>query len=315
MARATPQTDLDTLPLAGLYAALAADGGVRRLFELARDEDLGPEGADLTAHACFPDDAPMTATVRAREAGVVAGLAAVPDLIEAFTGVAPGVRAEAIVEDGSPIDRGDALLRLEGPASSVVVVERPLLNTLGRLSGIATLTRRFADLARPATVYDTRKTTPGWRALEKYAVRCGGGGTHRLGLHDAALIKDNHLASVPDGDLIGWLEAACARARASGPRFVMVEVDRLAQLDAALACEAGLIDYVLLDNFGVDDLRDAVRRRDAAGSGIRLEASGGITLETVADIAATGVERLSVGALTHQATSLDLGLDAGAGRG
>jgi nicotinate-nucleotide pyrophosphorylase (carboxylating) len=191
----------------------------------------------------------------------------------------------------------------------LLMMERTALNFLQRLSGIATLTARFvAEVAgTKAVILDTRKTTPGWRALEKYAVRCGGGTNHRFGLYDAVLIKDNHLAWLAEGgDPIGRAVAAARAGAPKGNKFIEVEVDTLEQLDRAL--EVGP-DIILVDNLGPEKLAEAVRRRDAKAPGILLEASGGVTLETVRGLALTGVDRISVGALTHSAPALDIGLD------
>ncbi len=190
----------------------------------------------------------------------------------------------------------------------ILAFERTALNFLQHLSGVATLTARFVDAVAgtKATILDTRKTLPGWRLLEKYAVRCGGGRNHRIGLYDAILIKDNHLAHfVHRGDPIAAAVSA-ARSQASPGTTVEVEVDSLDQLDKALRCRP---DIILVDNFDLDRLREAVRRRDAVPPRIPLEASGGINLETVRAIAETGVDRISVGALTHSAPALDIGLD------
>jgi nicotinate-nucleotide pyrophosphorylase (carboxylating) len=196
---------------------------------------------------------------------------------------------------------------------SLLALERTALNFLQRLSGIATLTSRFvaATAGTRAAIYDTRKTTPGWRALEKYAVRCGGGRNHRFGLYDAVLIKDNHLAWLqgPGGlDVAASIVASVATARANVPAgtIVEVEVDTLEQLDVALGCGP---DIILVDNLGPEDMAEAVRRRDAVAPSVRLEASGGVSLATVGALAAAGVDRISVGALTHSASSLDLAMD------
>jgi nicotinate-nucleotide pyrophosphorylase (carboxylating) len=196
---------------------------------------------------------------------------------------------------------------------SLLAMERTALNFLQRLSGIATLTARFvaAVAGTRAAIYDTRKTTPGWRALEKYAVRCGGGHNHRFGLFDAVLIKDNHLAWLQANAAPGELDpiaAAIATARANTPRstVIEIEVDSLEQLDRALGRGP---DIILVDNLGADLLAEAVRRRDLMAPAVALEASGGVNLDTVAALARTGVERISVGALTHSAPALDLALD------
>ncbi|MCC6659444.1 MAG: carboxylating nicotinate-nucleotide diphosphorylase [Phycisphaerales bacterium] len=301
--------DLNALPLPEVYVVLAAGGGPRRLLELAREEDLGVRG-DITGQACIPEGAKGAATVVSREDGVLSGLAAVPDLLAVF---GSRLEFEPTAEDGDPIGPGTAVARLSGWIRDLVAVERTLLNLLGRLSGIATRTGHFvaaASVGARARVYDTRKTTPGLRALEKYAVRCGGGRSHRLGLHDAVLIKDNHLASVPPERLREWLTGVCSRARSDRPSFVEVEVDTLEQLEAVLALEPGLVDFVLLDNMPLGMIGRAVDLRRDVRPSIELEVSGGVTLENIGAIARTGVERISVGSLTHGARSLDLGLDA-----
>ncbi len=299
-------TDLNELSLPDLYSALRARGVVR-LLELARDEDLGERGRDLASEALAP--AGGVFRVVAREAGTLAGLAAVADLIAVY-GV--DVRFAPEMEDGEAFEAGAVVATLEGDGGGLLRIERPMLNLLSRLSGVATTTAAFVEAVRGTgvQVLDTRKTTPGLRALEKYAVRCGGGASHRLGLDDAAMFKDNHLAGVSLGDFAGTLESAARRAKENGATFVEVEVDTLEQFERLLGVERGLVEYALLDNMSLDELRQAVGMRDAAGSAIRLEASGGVTLETVRAIAETRVERVSVGALTHSAGVVDFGLDA-----
>lgn len=288
---------------------ILANARLDELFRRALEEDGSDR--DITTLACGLSLEPVRALVRARGPQTIAGLDAIPALLDA-SGFPVTWRADA--EDGDRVEAGATLAELQGPAPHVLALERPLLNTLSRLSGIATLTRMFAD-AIPAgciaKVYDTRKTTPGWRALEKYAVVRGGGGSHRMGLHDAVLIKDNHLASKPAGvGLADFLRAACERARtAFSPAFVEIEVDTLEQFDTVLTLGHPIVDYVLLDNFSLADMGEAVRRRDELAPGIQLEASGNVSLETIAGIARTGVERISAGALTHQATWTDIGLD------
>lgn len=279
----------------------------RTLVELALAEDLGERG-DVTAAAIIPADAVGSARLVARREGVAAGLP-VAELVAAT--LDPGLRFEALRADGDRVAPGDALARVAGPMRSLLAAERTMLNFLQRLGGVATLTARFvAEVAgTKAVVLDTRKTTPGWRALEKYAVRRGGGTNHRAGLHDAILIKDNHLAHLhAGGDPIGTALGA-ARGSAFGRiRFVEVEVDDLDQLDRALDCGP---DIILVDNLGPEALAEAVRRRDRRAPGVLLEASGGITLATVGALARSGVDRISVGALTHSAPALDIGLDYG----
>ncbi len=303
--RSTPP-DLDSLSLPDLYIALRPRG-VRRLLELARDEDLGPDGRDLASAALAPAGASFR--IAARESGVLAGLAAIPDLIDVYGADAAFTPARS---DGERFSAGETIAELSGDPAHLLRLERPMLNLLSRLSGVATLTADFVARVdgTGAAIYDTRKTTPGLRALEKYAVRCGGGRSHRLGLDDAAMFKDNHLAGTPLEDLAGTLAGAAHRAKDGGAAFVEVEVDSLDQLDRVLAIAPGLIDVALLDNMTLDQLREAVRRRDAAASPIRLEASGGVAIDAVRAIAETGVERISAGALTHSARPIDFGLDA-----
>ena len=277
--------------------AAAADALVR----LALAEDLGDAG-DRTSLATIPAATRSRAAFVARSVGVVAGLP-VAEL------VCRAVSADltfAPVPDGTATARGTVLATVSGPLRAILAAERTALNFLQRLSGVASLTRTFVNAATgfPAKVLDTRKTTPGWRLLEKYAVRAGGGMNHRVGLYDGILIKDNHLAGI-GGDVRRAVEAARTYPGNAGLP-VEVEVDTLDQLEHALAVRA---DIVLLDNMSLEQLRAAVARRDAVAPGVLLEASGGVNLATVRDIAATGVDRISVGALTHSAPALDIGLD------
>lgn len=298
--------DPNTLALPALYEHFARTGLPRRLLELARDEDLGPDLRDITAEL-VEDAAETIATVRSRKPAVLAGLACVPDLLDVFDA---GLEASMLAADGQNLAADDDVLTLTGPLSEIVRVERTLLNLLGRLSGIATRVRAFADhIPEACTLLDTRKTTPGLRVLEKYAVRCGGGHLHRLGLHDAVLVKDNHIAHLSPDELTAFAEHAALQGRAAGADFIEIEVDTLDQLRAILAADPDAVQYMLLDNMTTDDLREAVTMRDNANSRIKLEASGGITLETLPEITATGVDRVSVGSLTHQARSIDFGLD------
>ena len=290
------------------------DKELRGIVKQAIAEDLGEHG-DWTTLALVPADAQGRAAVVARGPGVAAGLPGVPILLAE---VDPRLRWLPKANDGDPMTKGRCIGVLEGPAQTLLGVERILLNYLGRMSGVATLTRRYVDAiaGTGARIYDTRKTTPGWRKLEKYAVRCGGACNHRAGLDAAVLIKDNHLAfgaeSADSSQHFTPAEAVC-RARqfvadhAGDPAIVIeVEVDTLGQLDAVLPTRP---DIVLLDNMAPSQLHDAVTRRNAFDRTIQLEASGGVNLTTVRDIAASGVERVSVGALTHSAVSLDFGLD------
>jgi nicotinate-nucleotide pyrophosphorylase (carboxylating) len=237
----------------------------------------------------------------------VAGLAVLPRIVEAYD---TSVELTLWASDGDRVEPGHRVAAFAGSLRSVLALERVALNFLGHLSGVATHTAEFVRRIEhtKARVFDTRKTLPGFRGLQKYAVACGGGGTHRMGLYDAVLVKDNHLAHRP---MTQWTEelremADRARREVAGLKFVMVEVDTLDQLDAVLP--AG-VDLVLLDNFSLDQLQDAVARRDAGCQGVELEASGGVTLDTVQAIAETGVDRISVGALTHSSVNLDFGLD------
>lgn len=274
----------------------------RRLIALALEEDLGTTG-DLTCQAVLPVGLRGAARFVARKPGVVAGL---PVAALVLNAVDTTLAFFPHVPDGERLTlSGTVLATAVGPMRSLLQAERTALNFLQRLSGVATLTRLYADAIAglPCQILDTRKTTPGWRLLEKYAVRCGGGQNHRLGLYDGILIKDNHLAAL-DSNIQQALSAARAFVGTRLP--VEIEVDTLAQLDEALA---GKPDIVLLDNMSLDQLRDAVRRRNDAAPDVKLEASGGVTLETVRAIATTGVDRVSVGALTHSAPALDIALD------
>ena len=278
--------------------AAAADALVR----LALAEDLGDAG-DRTSLATIPAATRSRAAFVARAAGVVAGLP-VAELV--CRAVSADLTFAPAVPDGTATARGTVLATVSGPLRAILAAERTALNFLQRLSGVASLTRTFVDAAAgfPAKMLDTRKTTPGWRLLEKYAVRAGGGTNHRVGLYDGILIKDNHLAGI-GGDVRRAVEAARTYPGNAGLP-VEVEVDTLDQLEHALAVRA---DIVLLDNMSLEQLRAAVARRAAVAPGVLLEASGGVNLVTVRDIAATGVDRISVGALTHSAPALDIGLD------
>jgi nicotinate-nucleotide pyrophosphorylase (carboxylating) len=274
------------------------------LIDLALAEDLGQVG-DLTAAVTIPSQARGAARFVTRSDGIVAGLPVVALLAERFE---LGEHWRTYVDDGDRVARGAEIARVEGPMRSLLAMERTALNFLQRLSGIATTTARFvAEVAGTgALILDTRKTTPGWRALEKYAVRCGGGRNHRIGLYDAVLIKDNHLAWLAQADDPIGTALKEARAHAPGGTVVEIEVDSLEQLDRALV---GGPDIVLVDNLGPEALAEAVRRRDARNPRVLLEASGGVTLDTVRALARTGVDRISIGALTHSAPALDIGLD------
>ncbi len=284
----------------------------RTLIRLALDEDLGDAG-DITT-ALFDSECAAVGRLVARQPGIAAGLEFSTFLMSEAR--ARGMRAEfaPAVEDGARINSGDCLGRVVGLFGGVLAIERTLLNFLGRMCGVATLTSQYVTEARrghpDVRVLDTRKTLPGWRDLDKYSVRIGGGENHRFGLHDAVLIKDNHLAGVPNSALGRVLRDRLARlARSPRPAFVEVEVDTLDQFEQV--CRVEGVTLVLLDNFSNMELRAAVKRRDELGlrGRVGLEASGGVRLDSIASIAATGVDRISVGAITHSAPSLDLALD------
>lgn len=296
-----------------MYEQIRATGLVCRLLALARDEDLGPSQRDLTSHLFCDERETARCAVVARQDCILSGLAVGADVLEVF-GYAGAVRWEVLARDGDRVKQGQKVGLLEGPRRAVLAVERTLLNLVGRLSGVATQTRRFVEAMGPgagSVLCDTRKTTPGLRVLEKYAVVCGGGVSHRMGLHDAVLVKDNHLAGVTLEALTRRVEEMARRARTEpGCAFVEVEVDSLEQLERLCAVEAGLVQIALLDNFRVADLRAGVAMRDERCPGLLLEASGGVSLQSIRAIAQTGVDRISVGALTHAAVSADFGLDA-----
>lgn len=276
---------------------------IEPVVRMALAEDLGRAG-DVTAMACIPADARMKAAFAARKAGVLAGIDCVRLAVLAMD---PKASVDLRLKDGAAFEAGTVLAVVEAEARAFLSAERTALNLVGRLSGVATLTRAYVQAVdgTKARIADTRKTTPGLRALEKHAVACGGGMNHRFGLDDAILIKDNHVA------VCGGVAEAVRRARAFAPHLmkVEVEVDGLDQLEAVLGliAEGAAPDVVMLDNFGLDDLRTAVAR--VAGR-LTLEASGGVDLTTVRGIAETGVDVISVGALTHSAPVLDIGLDA-----
>ncbi len=333
----------------------ALEDDTRQLIRLAVREDLERQW-DWTTVALIEPETLGTADVVARRDGVVAGMPAARLVLEEIDSRLTWIPR---VEDGAKVSAGQTLATIGGPARSLLAAERPLLNMLSRLSGIASLAARYvqAIAGSGARIYDTRKTTPGWRRLEKYAARMGGACNHRTGLFDAVLIKDNHLALVGAGPVSGAAPAGATQSEAAkagramspaqavirareflresavknapgagkapvadgsggderrgagqggAPMIVEVEVDTLDQLRDALAAEP---DIVLLDNMSLDELRAAVALRNASGKATELEASGGVTLDTIGQIARTGVERVSVGAITHAAAWLDLGLD------
>jgi nicotinate-nucleotide pyrophosphorylase (carboxylating) len=288
-----------------------APGDLNRLILTARREDLGPRGRDITSRLLIPADARATAELRSRAAGRWCGTPLLQPIAHAFD---RDIRVEPLLDDGAILEPGAVVARFSGPLRAVLAMERVTLNFVTHLSGIATLTARYvaAIAGTHAAIYDTRKTLPGLRGLEKYAVVCGGGVSHRFGLHDAILAKDNHLAAWAPGDLPAAITMAIIKARhlKPAPTFIEVEVDTLDQLAMVLAIEEpGRPDMVLLDNMTPQQLTAAVALRARVAPRVALEASGGVNLQTVAAIAASGVDRISVGALTHSAPALDLGLD------
>jgi len=268
------------------------DEVVRRALE----EDIGP--GDHTTNAIIPAEAQASALIVSKDTGILAGL---PVAERVFHLLDPRVTLERLLEDGSRLELGSVIARVRGPAQALLTGERVALNFLRHLSGVATQTRRLVDLVAgtKARLVDTRKTTPGLRLLEKYAVRVGGGHNHRIGLYDGVLIKDNHIR------VAGGIAKAIRRARAYAPHLtkIEVEVEDLEQLEEAIAAGA---DVVLLDNMDIPLLREAVKR---AGGRVPLEASGGITAENIRAVAETGVDYISVGAITHSAPSLDISMD------
>jgi nicotinate-nucleotide pyrophosphorylase (carboxylating) len=294
---------------------LAETASCQKLVELALEEDLGGAG-DLTSEIVIPHNLEGNAVFVARAPGVVAGLPAAQLVFSTVR--TPLIRFQPLVEDGAPVKPGDQLARVNGLMQFILAGERTALNFLQRLGGIATLTRRYVDAIAglPCLILDTRKTTPGWRLLEKYAVRCGGGQNHRMGLYDAIMIKDNHLASLGGGKpAIYLVMSAVAGYRSkvlADPATVTDEAPFMIELESPeqLGHLSGLVpDIVLLDNMSVDQLREVVRLRTVFDRPVGLEASGGVTLENVRAIAETGVDRISVGALTHSAPALDIALD------
>lgn len=278
----------------GFLSPLAIDEAVMRALE----EDLGRAG-DVTSAATIPANTPAHAVMVARQAGVIAGL---PLAVAAFHALSPDIRIDAHVKDGAAVNKSAKLMTISGPARSVLAGERTALNFVGRLSGVATLTANYVKqtAGTKLRICCTRKTTPGLRALEKYAVRCGGGFNHRFGLDDAILIKDNHIA------VAGGVKAVLQRARAHAGHLVKIEieVDTLDQLRDVLA--TGMADVVMLDNMDIATLKDAVKIADGK---VVLEVSGGVTLASIAEIAKTGVDYASSGALTHSAPNFDVALD------
>lgn len=276
------------------------------LIELALAEDLGEPPDDVTSRVMIGPGECGSVDLVARKDGVLAGLPIAELVFERLDG---RVKIDRKVQDGSPLRPKTVVATLTGPMRSLLTGERTALNFLTHLSGVASLTRRYVEAVRGtnAVILDTRKTHPGYRLLEKYAVRMGGGHNHRMGLYDGCLIKDNHLAAWSAAHPGASLADGLRHARQQiGEAILEVEVDTLEQLDDALNADP---DIVLLDNMRLDVLREAVAIRNKRQHKAQLEASGGVSLETVGAIAATGVDRISVGALTHSAVALDLGFD------
>lgn len=269
------------------------------LVQLALMEDVGP--GDVTSQYFVPAEATSSARIFAKEDGVTAGIEVAA---EVFRQVDPLLSVRVAKNDSEPFAQGDTLLQIAGPTRSILTGERTALNFLQRLCGVATQTRRYVEAVKPhaTRILDTRKTTPGWRWLEKHAVACGGGTNHRMGLYDMAMVKDNHLLAE---DAQADLQAAIDAVKAEHPKMrVELEADTLAQVERFLDLRG--LDVILLDNMSTEAMREAV---EMAKGRVELEASGGVTLERIAEIAATGVDYISSGALTHSVRSLDLSLE------
>jgi len=287
---------------------------VRDLIQLAKREDLGND--DVTSRLLIDETKIGVGTLMQKETGIACGLPIVEMICRAYderlrVEQIPGFHME-LIEGRFSDARSTPLLRVRGPMRSLLTAERVILNFLQHMGGVATQTQRFVRrvAGTAAKIYDTRKTMPGFRLLDKYAVKCGGGMNHRIGLFDGLLVKDNHIAAIPLRELAGFLSQTIARSKAENPaRFVEVEVDTLDQLREVLKVDG--MQAILLDNMDCPTMEQAVAMRNAAGKkgSVDLEASGGVTLETVRQIALTGIERIAVGALTHSAIALDVGLD------
>ncbi len=290
----------------------------RELIQLARREDLGGDGSggDVTSRLLIPENQAGVGTLIQKSVGIACGLPLVEEICRAYderlrVEPIPGFHME-IIEGRFSDAATTPLLRIRGPLRALLGAERVILNFLQHLSGVATLTNRFAKRAHGthAKIYDTRKTVPGMRALDKYAVRAGGGFNHRIGLFDGLLVKDNHIANRAPKELTSFLQPIVHRARAEDPtRLIEIEVDSLEQLTEVLKLDG--VNVILLDNMDCPRMQMAVEMRDRAGKrgAVELEASGGVTLETVRSIALTGVERIAVGSITHSALALDIALD------
>jgi nicotinate-nucleotide pyrophosphorylase (carboxylating) len=286
----------------------------RELIQLARREDLAVD--DVTSRLLIPEDQVGVGTLIQKSVGIVCGLPLVAEICAAYderlrVEQIPGFHME-IIEGRFSDAATTPLLRIRGPLRSLLSAERVMLNFLQHLSGVATLTNRFVKRTHGtnAKIYDTRKTVPGFRALDKYAVRAGGGFNHRIGLFDGLLVKDNHLAGRPIKELTAFLQSIVNRSRAEdASRLIEIEVDSLEQLTEVLKVDG--VNVILLDNMDCPRMQTAVEMRDRAGKkgSVELEASGGVTLETVRPIALTGVERIAVGYITHSAPALDISLE------
>ena len=280
------------------------------LIEMAWREDF--QYGDITSETTIPEDLTGTGKLVFREPGCLCGKQIIIDVLKYYDA---SVEYKAFAEDGDMIDAGGLVGELSGNMRSILAAERVILNFMQRLSGISTITNKYVELVKGtnANICDTRKTTPGWREIEKYAVRCGGGVNHRFSLFDAVLVKDNHLAAVKGENLHDKLFLMIERVGKldSKPEFVQVEVDTLDQLEVVLSVKG--VDIILLDNMSNEELSKAVKMRDSYEEDmpkkVLLEASGGITFDTVRGVAETGVDRISVGALTHSVRNLDIGLD------
>ena len=276
------------------------------LIDLALREDVGEnlQTGDVTSAYFVPQDSISSAYIYAKQEGVLAGMEVAA---EVFHRVNPELKVVQLKKDGDVLLRGERVLEVSGHARSILTAERTALNFLQRLSGVATQTRAYVAKVETtnAKVLDTRKTTPGWRALEKGAVVAGGGKNHRMGLYDRAMVKDNHLVAE---NKLEALQDAIDRLHADRAGVeVELEADTLEQVQGFLSLRG--VDYILLDNMNYEMMRDAVAMRDDSGSAVALEASGGVTIDTIAEIATTGVDFISVGALTHSAVALDLSLE------
>ena len=280
--------------------ALPPERSWRPLLELALAEDLGP--GDTTTPLVVESGRRGSAVIEARQDLVVCGL---PIAVAVFTALDASLRCTALASEGSQRRNGDVLLEVEGDLRAILAAERTALNFLSRLCGVASFTRRFVEAVAGsgARIVDTRKTLPGWRSLDKYATAVGGAVNHRLGLFDGILLKDNHVA------LAGGVAAAVKAARAAAPAGLRIQVEVESEADARAACDEG-VDFLLLDNRGADELRRIVA---SVGQRATLEASGGVHLGNVREIAATGVQRISIGALTHSAPGADVALELGGG--